>query len=436
MTSQSIINRNKIILILIVISLLPLLTLGLLFKNKIANNQKKIIAQSYENEMKSLEQYLALQDKELLNKINEIASAPVMQELLANDSSGLIKAHIDKAKQENSFFEEIQVLSDKGQVVSSTGNFYNELTQDLPNKISLLKHVNIERIKIGNKNSIQILLPISATYNPDTCIGYLVIFLNSDFITQILSNFKADGSLILAILNSDGKEFLYSSSNLINNYNINALRPTKKADILKIGSNKFIFSEYAIKTENLFNLKVYIGMLLSVAYKDNDPLSKLFEQSLPAIILLNLVLIYFASNYLTNLINGQINCMPNLSKTDNQDSMSDNGQVTEKKYLFSLIEKIVELNKKTDTSKQEITNYSDLVRKKTQQINISLFNIKIELLKSGTSSNAALELIDQISQEIKQLQELKQPTPYDTAQVKLDLLLNQLSAVISKLNIQ
>lgn len=431
--------KSRLIFILILLSLVPVICISLLFKNKIKHFQKESLAESYLHEVEVIKDYLAAQDKIIADRIYNLAKEPVMQEVMANDASGQIKQFLEKIKTENSVFKEIIVLSDKLEVVSTTNSAYNVYLQEEAhltyNKDSTIRK---EYINSGKRSILQLSIPIMATYNLETCIGYLIVFTDAEAITQLIANYNSSFAekehMIFALTDKSDQSLLYSNSNLVNSFNANLLNGASQLSDIKLANQDFIFSQFHFSTELLFDTYLYLGKLASLAYQNNSSDGKLFEQTIPLIILIQLVLIIISVQFIvawfnkackvmtTNLIRGRSESEINFAIQDTQE-------------LNLLIEKIRSFIQGGDT-KGMAQDFHTHLKKDIQQISLSLFNVRLELAKSQVRNEAVNLILEQTIEKVKLLQEFminNDSLITNNEKVKLNSLLHKLSVEVTNL---
>ena len=428
--------QSRLTIILMLISLLPLIAVCLVFKNKVDNLQKKSLATIYERDFEAAQQYIADQEVVLVNQISALATQPLMQEVLANDISGQIKNHIEQFKTDNPLYQEVIVANEKSAIIASTNIDFNQYIQ---NKIQVGSYsdtkIRKEIINRAKSNLIQISTPIYAAYSQDTCIGFLVVFLNSNYFNEVFSKFqinhKDNPNLIYAIIDNATQDLLYSNTNLVNSYNYNLLSPSDKLSNIQIANSDFVFSKFVLKTNFMLSAHIYIGMLSALAHKINPAFNKLFELVVPLIIIAQLVIIFFASQLLSKWMRGatfQVNNADGKELPNQNVNLDD-----EKRNLTNIIDKILSISQDKEDSHSGLC-YVDQIKKEVQQISVYLFNIRLELAKAQIHSEIINNLLEQVIAKTKQLQEslpTEEGYKINSEKAKINNLLEKLSSQVA-----
>ena len=430
--------QSRLAIILMLVSLIPFITVCLVFKSKLTSLQQKSLLEGYERDFHSVEQYLKDQEIVLTNQISTIAMEPVMQEVLANDTTGQIKNFIEKLKADNSLFQEILVTSEKSAIITATSSEYNEYMKDILQVTGYKEsRVRKEVIHHAKMKMIKISTPIYAAYSQDTCIGFLVVFLNNDYLNEIFNKFQIsqrdNTHLIYAVVDSENQDLLYSNTNLINSYNYNLLATSNKLSNIQIANNDFIFSKFPLKTDLMHDAKVYIGMLKAFAHKNNAEFNKLFELTIPLIVVAQLVAIFLISNFFNKWITGAAFSANRENDKTNELPAVNSYFDEERTQLTNMIDKILSLVQVNEESSLG-TNYIDQVKKEMQQINLYLFNVRLELAKSQIHNDVINNLLEQMIAKIKQLQESPlhgEGLTLNAEKIKLNNLLQKLSSQVA-----
>jgi regulator of sigma D len=431
--------KSRLTFILIILSLVPMICISLVFKNKIKHLQKDSLSESFQQELKGIEHYLAEQDNIIANQVSNLVKEPVMQEVMANDASGQIKQFIEKLKTENSIFKEIVVISDKLEVIATTNQFYNGylLEKGLLEE-NITTKIKKDKVNISKQSILRLSMPILATYNQETCVGYLTVFLNEDAITELVAKFSSTPAeknhLIFALVDQASQSLLYSNSNLVNNFNLNLLGSVKLLSNIKLANNDFIFNKYHISTELLFDTTIYLGKLASLAYENNGEFGKLFEQTIPLIIIAQLVLIIIAVKLFVFWIdNTHQSIKSGLVKKNEVSELNHINQ--DRNDLTQLIERIMSFTDSANEKAADHDSYQHLKRD-IQQISLSLFNIRLELAKSQIHNPSVNSILEQTISKVKQLQEFvlnNDNLITNSEKTKLNSLLHKLSSEVKTL---
>lgn len=187
---------HKVLALLLLLSLLPLITLGLLSYRHAHQSLKQNIGYRVENLAQSAMKDIDHQLVHYIHELQNLAKLEVMQDVLTTDTSNRINSKLSNFKKSSPFYHQLNCINKKGKIIASSkpdliGKTYAD-AKYFKQAIASQSYISDIKLSDNGKPVITFSTPIRLMDNQDKIIGVLASVLDWEHFYHLLENIKID----------------------------------------------------------------------------------------------------------------------------------------------------------------------------------------------------------------------------------------------------